>query len=501
MPDNLGPGPRIIAVGGAKGGVGRTLVATGVAIFVAQLGKRALLVDATTQATCLGRVLGATPSETPRDLWAPAPYDPRGVETAVPKLRLLEASSELGPRPDVTLRAPRELCRSSGADVCVLDLAPSLSGHTLDALFDSDAQVLVTTPEPGALEALYRLLRHGYARKLAQRLREDACTHALELLQATVRNRLGPPAPVQLAEVLAAQSEDVGAVAWAELQRLRPRLVVNQSRSRADLELGDAVVRVAARVLGVQLENLGPIEFDDAVPLAARRRKPLLLDAPAAKASRNLERIARKVLTVDPSRSSPTLSGVAPPTPTHYDILVLDRGASDEELRRAYRKTREVWSSESLCLSGLVTEAQVSAMVARIEEARDVLLDPSRRRPYDLSITPASELRALAFLSEPAAESAPAAEVPMPVLTPDTDYTGPLLRAVREARGIELRDVAARTRISPVYLRAIEEEDYNILPATVYTRGFVIEVAKLLRLDPELVVRSYLKRMRRPEAR
>jgi flagellar biosynthesis protein FlhG len=277
--------------------------------------------------------------------------------------------------------------------------------------------------------------------------------------------------------------------------------VVNQSRSRADLELGDAIARVAQRILGVHLESLGPVEFDDAVPLAARRRKPLLLDAPAAKASRNLERIARRLLTVEPSRLTPTPPGIPPPAPTHYDILALDRGASDEELRRAYRKTREVWSSESLSLAGLVTEAEVSAMVARIEEARDVLLDPSRRRPYDLSITPASELRALSLPPEPGGEGSPLVEVPMPVLTPDTDYTGPLLRAVREARGIDLRDVAARTRISPVYLRAIEEEDFNTLPATVYTRGFVTEVAKLLRLDPELVVRSYLRRMRRPEAR
>lgn len=136
-------------------------------------------------------------------------------------------------------------------------------------------------------------------------------------------------------------------------------------------------------------------------------------------------------------------------------------------------------------------------MVARVEEARDVLLDPSRRRPYDLSVSSSDPfaVHAAVAAEEPAVVAAP--KGPEPEITIDTEYSGEFLKNLREVRGIELRDVAARTRIPLQHLRALEEEDYKALPPAVYTRGFVIELAKTLRLDPESVARSYLRRLRR----
>jgi len=187
----------------------------------------------------------------------------------------------------------------------------------------------------------------------------------------------------------------------------------------------------------------------------------------------------------------------APAPPTHYDLLAIDRGASDEEIRRAYRKTREVYATESVCLAGLMTDEEVSSIVARVEEARDVLLDPSRRRPYDLSIAPVGVFSmATRFDDEPDATET-AAPSRMPDITPDTEFTGPILKAVREARNVDLRDVAARTKISLPYLRALEEDDFGALPQSVYTRGFVIEYAKFLRLDVDQVVRTWFRRYRR----
>ncbi len=501
MPESgLGIGPRLIAVGGGKGGAGRTLVATGLAVFVAQLGKRVVLVDAAAQAATQSATFGIARADGVAPPWAPAPVDLRGVETVIPNLRLLEAASERGPRSGVPVGRPRELARVSGADYLVVDLAAGTGGRTLTAMLDADAMVVVVTPEPASVEALYRFVRHAYARRLAAKLRE--LPSALLALRGAVRAAVGPPMPVQLAEAVAGVSSEVAAVAWGELGRLRVRVVVNQSRSRADLDLGEALARVCLRRMGVPLDYIGHVEFDDAVFLAARRRRPLLVDAPAAKASRNLERIARRLLAAETGRAGmdlPRASGAAvpPPPPTHYDLMALDRGASDEEIRRAYRKTREIYAGESLALAGLLTEQEVSAMVARIEEARDVLLDPSRRRPYDLSITPASELPLVGTLeSLPEIDDTPMAVVTPPV-TPDTEFSGALLKAVRESRGAELKDVAARTKISLQYLRAMEDEDFGALPQMVYTRGFVTEVAKYLRLDVEQVVRTYLRRLRK----
>ncbi len=78
----------------------------------------------------------------------------------------------------------------------------------------------------------------------------------------------------------------------------------------------------------------------------------------------------------------------------------------------------------------------------------------------------------------------------------ETEFTGALLAKVREAQGIEIDDIARHTKIAAAHLRAIEAEDYRQLPALVYTRGFVQQVARFLQLDPSHVSRTYLRRMR-----
>ena len=489
----------VIAVGGGKGGVGRTLVASGLAVFIAQLGKKVLLVDGHPDAPHLASKYGVVRSDGTAAPWIVQSTDARGAETMVPNLRVLSAVTELGAVPGIALRRPREIARVGGADHCVIDLGAGVRSACLDTMLGADAMVLVTTPEPVAVEAVYRWLRHAYTRALTVRLK--GYTVETDALHKAVRAAGAPPLPTRLADAVASASDFGRETAWSTLTRMRIRLVVNASRTRADLDLGEAISIVARHRLGIAVEYLGHVEYDDAVVLAARRRRPILVDSPAAKASRNLERIARRLLSLEAGRGErPAVHATpesAPAEMTHYEVLALDRGASDEEIRRAYRRIREIYSTDALPVSGLMMEAEIAATVARIEEARDVLLDPARRRPYDLSITAFGDEQSL--LSP---DAAPPEEIEivlseMPDLTPETEFSGELLRMVREARGVDLRDVATRTKISVLNLRAIESEDYATLPAMVYLRGFVAEIAKYLRLDVEQVTRTYLRRYRR----
>ena len=61
-------------------------------------------------------------------------------------------------------------------------------------------------------------------------------------------------------------------------------------------------------------------------------------------------------------------------------------------------------------------------------------------------------------------------------------------------RGIELERVAEVTKVNPTYLRFIEEERFDDLPAAVYVRGFVLGYAGCVGLDPRRVAKSYMSR-------
>ena len=82
----------------------------------------------------------------------------------------------------------------------------------------------------------------------------------------------------------------------------------------------------------------------------------------------------------------------------------------------------------------------------------------------------------------------------MPKLGPDTEYTGELLRRIREARGVGLRELATRTRITLGHLENIEAEAYENLPERVYLRGILTAYARELKVDGARLAETYLAR-------
>ncbi|WP_322802516.1 helix-turn-helix domain-containing protein [Thermoflexus sp.] len=60
---------------------------------------------------------------------------------------------------------------------------------------------------------------------------------------------------------------------------------------------------------------------------------------------------------------------------------------------------------------------------------------------------------------------------------------GEQLRAAREARGISLEEAAAGTRIKRIYLEALENEAFSLLPSPAHARGFLRRYARWLGLD------------------
>lgn len=68
---------------------------------------------------------------------------------------------------------------------------------------------------------------------------------------------------------------------------------------------------------------------------------------------------------------------------------------------------------------------------------------------------------------------------------------GDALRLQREAMGVTMEQAAEDTRIREKFLRAIESGDYQSLPGTVYTKGFLRNYAEYLNLDPEETLALY----------
>jgi cytoskeletal protein RodZ len=69
---------------------------------------------------------------------------------------------------------------------------------------------------------------------------------------------------------------------------------------------------------------------------------------------------------------------------------------------------------------------------------------------------------------------------------------GSKLRAARERKGVALREIASRTKISVAALEALERNDISRLPGGIFSRAFVRSYAHEVGLDPEATIQDFI---------
>jgi curved DNA-binding protein CbpA len=189
----------------------------------------------------------------------------------------------------------------------------------------------------------------------------------------------------------------------------------------------------------------------------------------------------------------------------HYEILEAHSSATREEIERAYRLVLATYTDDSLAGYSIFAEGDADAIRERVEVAYRALSDSRMRSEYDATLEaerdedlPPEEPSAPLVPVEPAM-----GEGPLPLqmtaefahLDDGTgEFDGERLRHFRIRGGMEIEDIARITKISPTYLRFIEEERFADLPDSVYVRGFVTAYANCVGLEGKEVATSYMKR-------
>lgn len=492
-----------MAIGGGRPGVGHSVLSTNLAVYLAQLGRRVVLVDADGTCPALHSMLNLSlpESKVPADQLESDELEP--ISTSIPGLSLV--AQQFTHHSTVPLRPGRKPRWAKGlrfldADYIIVDLGPGTSVSTLDLYLAADFGICITAPDPPSVEATYRFLKALHLRQVRRLLLKDR--FRLRQLERALLELPPLPSPLELVRAIGRYDAGTAQTAAQHLKSVRTYLATNNTRMRGDAELGRTMVDLAERYLGTHLDDLGHIEHDDAIWLSVVRRRPLLLDNPTSKSARNVERIARRIVAVATSRDMIKRAPIDFSGDQHnlYEVLWTHRGASDEEVRRAYKRQRDVFQPGSLALSSLLPDSQILIERGRVEEAQKTLLDPVRRRAYDLSFFPdtseQSAERSDRFDEARVAEQALLREQLAREIHAETEFTGALLRRVRESQGILLEEITRTTKISTAHLQAIEDDAFESLPAEVYTRGFVTQISQLLGLDATQATRTYIRRLR-----
>ncbi len=219
----------------------------------------------------------------------------------------------------------------------------------------------------------------------------------------------------------------------------------------------------------------------------------------------------------------------------YYEVLEVSTSAQHHEIVVAYQRAKEAYSSDSPALYTMFSKEEAAELRKLIEEAFLVLGNQSKRKEYDMLLVnrdkrplevnlpdlgpiasnnvaaerraPASSTPAFTSNSTPSSVPEGFAKTRLSVyevkpeleqeISTQTVIDGPFIRKVRQYKNINLEQLSKETRISRSYMAAVEADDYEALPAAVFVRGFVAQMARILGLNETTATQSYMSRFKK----
>lgn len=237
---------RAIAVSSGKGGVGKTNLAVNLAVSYAARGQRVVLLDADLGLANADVLCGITPRATLEDVVTGDRSLEEVMVHAPGGFRLVPGASGVSRLADMGQLQRRSVLQQlmsleRSVDIIVVDTGAGIGVNSMAFASAAHTIVVATTPEPTAIADAYGAIKTLVARGVRE---------GIHLV------------------VNMAMSEDEGRAVHARMDR------------------------VTKAFLGVRVAYAGSIPSDSAVPMAVRRREPLVVGAPNAPASRAIRRLA-----------------------------------------------------------------------------------------------------------------------------------------------------------------------------------------------------------------
>jgi flagellar biosynthesis protein FlhG len=291
----------IWAVGGGKGGIGKTILTSNIAVYLSWLNKRVVVIDLDLGGSNLHTSLGVdTPSKTLSDLISgkvenihdllqptsirnlqiiSGAHDPVGITNLrhIQKARLLRKVQEID------------------ADFVLLDLGAGTSSNTLDFFLLADKKIVLVTPEPTSIENAYRFIKLAFYRMLRASTPSPHVRHLVEEAM-DLKNSRGIQSPRDLLREVQRLSPSEGSLLQQRMEAFRLSLIVNQVRAKAESDIGKSILLVCERYFGMTVDYMGFLPYDSAVWQSIRKRVPFLIDAPNSTAVTHLEAVLRNLL-------------------------------------------------------------------------------------------------------------------------------------------------------------------------------------------------------------
>jgi len=293
---------KIWAIGGGKGGVGKSLVTANLSICLALMGHRVISIDLDLGGANLHTCLGISiPEKTISDYLS---KKVRSLSELVTPTPINNLSIISGAQDDVGIanlkqaHKARLLSKISElpADYILLDLGAGTTINTLDFFISADQGILTALPEPTSIENTYRFIKSIYHRKL-NTIEELLDLNPIidQVMNAKISHN---STPADIVSKVIEINPDMGHRLRAELNKFSPKLIINQARTQADIDIGFSMKIICKKYFGIDLDYVGYLDYDASAWQSVKKRKPLLMEYPHSALVSNFDRIIHRLLNI-----------------------------------------------------------------------------------------------------------------------------------------------------------------------------------------------------------
>ncbi|MBC7661268.1 MAG: AAA family ATPase [Chitinophagaceae bacterium] len=305
--------PAIIAVGGGKGGVGKSIVSANLAATIAQYGFRVLVVDLDLNCSNLHSHFGVSMPKKNladfvltqrvgfRDLMLPASipnvaFIAGGKEEAWSEY-MEQSSDHLLPLWQAIVASKQQ----SKVDIVILDLGAGTQRHTMDFFSAAHLGVVTVLPEPTSIENAYvffKMTLWKLIENLGRRYHQPEVAQDIKAaLSSMVGGSLTTGYTSCFKELQLSYPQFI-----QDLQRtMQARclgIMVNQARDQSDIDLGLSMEHVCQKYFGFASKSVGYLNYDEAVLKSLKNRRLLVSEFPHSMIAKRLSVAAAQSLKI-----------------------------------------------------------------------------------------------------------------------------------------------------------------------------------------------------------
>lgn len=297
------PGKTIIAVGGAKGGVGKSAIAANLAVGLALLGQQVVLADLDLGGADVHLYLGVkslpktwndfldNKSSSIEDIITP---------TAFEGLKLIGGdSSKLGSEnlPYSQKRKIMRHLREIEGDYLILDLGGNTSYNALDFFLFADHKIVISGTEPASILDSYSFVKVAFYRFLERFFSEH---HSLKDLAQKIKDGSWERLKDLTLDTIFEEVRERDGSAYDKIRKqheqFRVSLVVNMAENRKDYQIAESMQRVLKEKCFLNVGVLGTIPFDKLARRAARSFTPIIVEYPRCQPSKAIHQMLAAIL-------------------------------------------------------------------------------------------------------------------------------------------------------------------------------------------------------------